>query len=201
MNVPLMWAAANGDRRYAGVEGRSVAPANVGGEDVPGRVAVTVGWEVFHNANAQLGHPVQRRSTTRVFPRPRWGAHFSGRVQERIWNVVIARVARGAAFESLYVHIVMQACLDDRPIDIVEDQPPREEQARIANGWEVLNDVDGRGCSTVVLVFSTVSSCIQVDVQTGRARVWKLFLSIPLLLRRPAGEWRIGKEELSTRFE
>ena len=51
--------------------------------------------------NAQLGHPVQRRFVG-MDPQPGFstssvGAHFSGRVQERIWNAMIARDARGAA--------------------------------------------------------------------------------------------------------
>ena len=63
--------------------------------------------------------------------------------------------ARGVAFESLYVHIVMQACLGERPMDIEVHQPSREqEQARNATGWEVLDDVDWNRCSTVFFLFS-----------------------------------------------
>ena len=78
-----------------------VLPVNVGGEDVPGRVAVTVGWEAFHNAmGIQSREDLSEWILNQGFRRPCWRAQFSGRVQERIWNAVNARDARGAAFDS-----------------------------------------------------------------------------------------------------
>ena len=103
------------------------------GEDVPGRMAVTVGWEIqrrFVGMDPQPGF-----STSSV------GSTIQWQGAGRIWNDVIVRDARGAAFESLYVHIVMQAYHGERPMNIVEGQFPREE-ASITNCWEVLDDVD-----------------------------------------------------------
>ena len=68
-------------------------PVNVGGGEVLGRVA---------ECDAHLRHSVERRFVGMYpqpgFHRPRWVAHFSGRVQERVQNAVIARDARGVAF-------------------------------------------------------------------------------------------------------
>ena len=58
-------------------------PVNVGGEDVPRRLAVTVGWEVLHNAMRswciQSREDLSEWIHNQGFPRPRWGAHFSGK--------------------------------------------------------------------------------------------------------------------------
>ena len=43
---------------------------------------------------------------------------------------------------------------------------------------------------------------VAVGDATGEVCAWKLFLLLPfMLLRRPVGEGRVGKEELSTRFD
>ena len=139
----------------------------------------------------------------------------------RIWNDVIVRDARGAAFESLYVNIVMQAYFGERPMDIVEGQFPREE-ASFTNCWEVLDDVDLKrvfysrfgvlqGCPVEFRASSHTHSpsgigstpfCQCGRDRTGEVGGWKLFLLIPfLLLRRPTAEGRIGNKELSIRFD
>ena len=182
-------------------------------EEVPGRVAVAVGWEVLPFAMRSWGIQSKEDLSEWIhnqgFPRPRWGAHFSGRVQERIWNAVIARDARGVARESFYVHIVMQAWLGERPMDIEEHQPSREqEQARNATGLEFLDNVDLnrvfdslfsvlQGCPAVyrrrfkqaVRVALARHSANASGDRIGELRGWKLFLLIPFsLLRRPGGD-------------
>ena len=52
---------------------------------------------------------------------PRWGAHFSGRVQERILNMAIVRDARAVAFESVYVQVSVHAC---QQVVRLQDSPP-----------------------------------------------------------------------------
>ena len=102
LNVPLMWSAAEGNRQCWTLEWH---PVTVGGVEVPGR-----GVGSASQRHAQLEQSREGLSEWihhQGFPRPRWRAHFSGRVQERILNLVIARDIRGTVFESLYVHMVM----------------------------------------------------------------------------------------------
>ena len=121
LNVPLMWSAAEGNRQCAMLEwlvsrAEQLPPMNFCGEQVPGREVATMGWEVLHNAMRSWGIESREGLSEWIhqqgFPRPRWGGHFSGRVQERILNLVIARDVRGTALESLYVHIVMHRLPD-----------------------------------------------------------------------------------------
>ena len=119
LNVPLMWSAAEGNRGCAVLEwlisnAQQVSSFNAAGEEVSGREAALIGWNALHNTMRSQGI-VSREDLAewihvQGFPRPRWGAHFSGRVQERILNLTVSQDVRGSAIEALYVHIVMQMC-------------------------------------------------------------------------------------------
>ena len=91
LNVPLMWSAAEGNRRCWTLEwlasrAELLPPVTVGGVEVPGREAAITGWEVLHNAMRSWGIESREGLSEWIhhqgFPRPRWGAHFSGHVQE-----------------------------------------------------------------------------------------------------------------------
>ena len=60
LNVPLMWAASEGDRdcgvfRWWRSRADTLPPLSVGGEDVSAHDAAVAGWEVLHNT-MQFGH-------------------------------------------------------------------------------------------------------------------------------------------------
>ena len=91
LNIPLMWAAATGDRSNVVLQWLAASARNtsvpVCGASLPGNEAVMIGWDSLHGAMQVLG--IRSREGlaewvhTQGFHRPRWGAHFSGRAQER----------------------------------------------------------------------------------------------------------------------
>ena len=116
---PLMWSAAEGYRGCAVSEwliskAQQVSCFNVAGEEVSGREAALIGSDALHNTMRSQGIDSREDLAEWIhvqgFPRPRWGAHFSGRVQERILNLTVSQDVRASAIEALYVHIVMQLC-------------------------------------------------------------------------------------------
>ena len=73
--------------------------------------------------------------------RPRWGAHFSGRIQERTLNAI---VVRGPALDSFYIHLVMQACSSEHAAAPPEVGPPTTADRAPAIGetqWNCLDDI------------------------------------------------------------
>ena len=81
------------------------------------------------------------------FPQPRWGAHFSGRVQERILNMAIVRDVRAVAFESVYVQVAVHACqqvvrLQDSPHHGTRRSEPEPQESRPSSvTWESLDHI------------------------------------------------------------
>ena len=78
------------------------------------------------------------------YPRPRWGAHFSGRVQERIMNMVVARDVRGVGLESVFVQLIMSSCPEGLPHDDVAPRPfaaGRDVAVAGVVEWEILDEV------------------------------------------------------------
>ena len=51
-----------------------------------------------------------QNGSTQGFLQPRWGAHFSGRAQERLLNAAANHEARVSALETAYVQVTLQAC-------------------------------------------------------------------------------------------
>ena len=85
------------------------------GRDVVARVGPPMtGWDSLHGAMQVLGIRSREGLAEWVhapgFPQPRWGAHFSGRAQERLLNAAAAHDARVTGLESAYVHVILQAC-------------------------------------------------------------------------------------------
>ena len=84
------------------------------GVEMPGHEAVMAGWEALHLAVNTMGiQSVEGLSEWihgQGFPQPRWGAHFSGRAQERLLNSAAHINARVTSLESAYVQAVLQAC-------------------------------------------------------------------------------------------
>ena len=73
--VPLVWAAACGDRecpvlQWLGRAAASGPPIIVGGIEMAGKAAVCAGWGCIARGNVELGHPISRRSV-RMDTQPR----------------------------------------------------------------------------------------------------------------------------------
>ena len=236
LNVPLMWSGAEGNRQCWTPErlasrAELLPSVTVGGVEVPGREAAITGWEVFHNAMRSWGIESREGLSEWInhqgFPRPRWGAHFSSRVQERILSLVIARDSRGTVFESLYVHMVMHGL----PRISEEAQPghrntaeDREFQSSPQNGTpsEVFDDIDleeefqhrfqvlqgfpahlkWRFRQAARVALEARHNAVHNNDHTMEVRAWKLFLLLPfMLLRKARGVGKVGKDELSRRFD
>ena len=76
----------------------------VAGVDMSGADAAVIGWatfrDVLHARGLRCREGLAEWIHSQGFPMPRWGAHFSGRAQERIMNIAIAADARVSALES-----------------------------------------------------------------------------------------------------
>ena len=232
--VPLMWAAAEGDRQCALLEwmislARTLPLLDINGQVITSEEALTVGWEVLHNAMRSWGvnsrEDLSEWIHNQGYPRPRWGAHFSGRVQERIMNMAIARDVRGVGLESVFVQLIMSSCPEGLSHD---DVAPRVvaagRDAAVASvvEWEVLDEVSlqqvfqkrfsvlqscpvqvkGRFRQAVRVALEALETAAHGNDEVMECRAWKLFLLLPfMLLRRPLGRGRIGKSELTRRFD
>ena len=94
-NVPLMWAAASGDSechmlQWLEARAERLPLMSVGGHECSGRATVRTAWEVLRSTMQAWGITSREHLAEWIhnqgFRRPRWGAHFSGRAQERILN-------------------------------------------------------------------------------------------------------------------
>ena len=153
LNVPLMWAAAAGDRECPVLTWVVSVARNVSVVvQLEGSAAVYAGWDALHGAMRSWGVHSREQLTEWIFhqgfPRPRWGGCFSGRVQERIMNNAVGCDGRVAALEACYVQVTLSEC--DRHTNIAsrqegqdnpQDLTPEPEQ-RSVNGWESLDGVD-----------------------------------------------------------
>ena len=150
--VPLMWSAAEGNRGCAVLEwliakAQQAPSLRVAGEEVTGREAALMGWEALHDAMRSQGTTSREDLSEWIhnqgFPRPRWGAHFSGRAQERILNLTVSQDARGSAIEALFVHIVLHRCRSVHHVPInPELQRGVQCPQRQETNWEVLDRFD-----------------------------------------------------------
>ena len=113
--VLFMLAAAAGDRSCTVLEwlAQSVRDVSIPvcGVEMPGHEAVMAGWEALHFAVNTMGiQSVEGLSEWidgQGFPQPRWGAHFSGRAQERLLNSAAHINARVTSLESACVQAVL----------------------------------------------------------------------------------------------
>ena len=105
-NVPLMWAAAAGDDDWAvlgwlSARAVNLPPVFVDSVQVPALEALHIGWRVLCDTMRSWGvssrEDLAEWMHRQGFVRPRWGAHFSGRIQERILNAVEACSSEHAA--------------------------------------------------------------------------------------------------------
>ena len=231
LNVPLMWAAAAGDDQCAVMQWltakcEQLPPFCFHGEEMSCAEAVRISWNVLRNAmhswNITSRECLSEWIHNQGFPRPRWGAHFSGRAQERILNFVIARDVRGAVLESLFVHIAMSWCREAE-FPVAQSVPQCEApQSSAVSEWEVLDRIDleevfhtrfavlqgwpaqfrGRFRQAVRVALEARQEAAHGGDAEQECRAWKLFLLLPfLLLRRTTGQGRVGKAELFSRFE
>ena len=112
-NVP---AAAAGDQECAVLQwlmnaGQHIESMSVAGTTMSVHDAALVGWETLSEVirvwsirtREDLSEWVHRQR----FPRPRWGAHFGGRVQERILTVAATVDVRVSALEAVYVQVAL----------------------------------------------------------------------------------------------
>ena len=157
----------------------------------------------------------------------RWGAHFSGRAQERILSRAVTSDGRVALLEGIYVQVTLHHCRRGLP----PEQPCRSEGVSYrcadptpseSSSWD---DVDSMSLERVYdSRFGVLRSCphhlrgrfrqacrqvlesrhdgVQAGDEIKETRSWKMFCLLPfMLLRKTAGKGRAGKAELCRRFD
>ena len=206
---------------------------NICGEEMGCGEAIRAGWEVLRHMFESVGirsrENMAERKKSEGFSQPRWSAHFSGRVQERILNMAIVRDARAVAFESVYVQVAVHACQqvvrlqDSHPHGTRRSEPePQESRPSSVTPWESLdhisvNDVSnrrfgvlqrcpahlrGRWRQSVRVALEARHHGISTGHGTQELQGWKLFCLLPFwLLRRPRSKGNVGKAELTKRFD
>ena len=204
-----MWSAAEGDRSCAvlewlSAEAQQVPSLCVAGEEVPGREAALMGWEALHDAMRSQGITSREDLSEWIhnqgFPRPRWGAHFSGRAPERILNFTISRDARGSAIEALLVHIVLHRCrIVHQVLDRFDVHEVFEMRFRVLQSCP--RHLRGRFQHASRCALEARSQDVREGDRTMELRAWELFCLLPFwLLQRPQGQGRVRKAELCDRF-
>ena len=94
-NVPMMWAASEGDQECAVLNWVSTIadrlPVQTLLGEMTGREVAQVEWRALHAAMRSWGITSREDLSEWIhnpgFQQPRWGALFSGRAQERIINM------------------------------------------------------------------------------------------------------------------
>ena len=142
--VPLMWAAACGDRecpQWLGHAASGGPPIVVGGVEMAGEDAVYAGWDALRETMSSWGIETREDLSEWIhnqgFVQPRWGAHFCARAQERILNGAVIRDVRCAALESACVQITLQACQRGLP-----PEPSHSQQGQTSGDTAGLTDVE-----------------------------------------------------------
>ena len=177
--------------------------------------------------DAGVGHSIREGLSEWVhaqgFPQPRWGAHFSGRAQERLLNAAANHDARVSALETAYVQVTLQACEqgvrepDQTPLQRRTTDAP----ALPAQSWEALDlinlaevfqdpipsvavlpiPVPGRYRHAARTALQERHDAAMVGDVQRETRAWKLFTLLPfMLLRRVPGQSHVSKDELHARF-
>ena len=192
---------------------------------VPALEALRIGWRVLcgtiRSWSVSSREGFAEWMHRQGFGRPRWGAHFSGRIQER----VVVRNVRVVALGTFYVHLVMQACSSERAAAPPEVGPRATADRAPAVGetqWNCLDDnqlqeifqmrfrvlqscpahLKAKYRVALTIALEAVHEAAQRRDPVKEVRAWKLFSLLPYwLLRKPLGQGRVGKAELSDRFE
>ena len=117
LNVPLMWAAAAGDRSHPVFQWllevvATIPEVTVAGIDMT--VQSRIGWEalrdILHSRGIGPHEDLVEWIHAQGFPMPGWGAQFQRQGQERILDQPIAVDARVSGLESLFVRLTMAEC-------------------------------------------------------------------------------------------
>ena len=112
------------------------------------RDAVMAAWDALHGAMRAWGIRSREGLSEWVhaqgFPQPRWGAHFSGRAQERLLNAAANHDARVSALETAYVQVTLQAYEQGvRELDQnLFHRRTIDAPALPAQSWEALDPID-----------------------------------------------------------
>ena len=199
------------------------------GVEMPGHDAVMAAWEALHLALVTMGiQSVEGLSEWicgQGFPQPRWCAHFCGRAQERLLNSAAHINARVTCLESAHVQVVLQACQhgvrqeqEEHRVRRVAPEPTSDPDAR----WDVMDDVNleeisskrfrvlqscpfqmrGRFRQATRVALETLHNGVVGHDSLMKTRGWKLFILLPfMLLWRPRGHAKVGKDELCRRFD
>ena len=231
--VPLIWSASCGDRNNPVLlwlmEASSViSNVAVTGVEMTGSEAVATGWEALRDVLRSRGirsrEDLAEWISAQGFPVPRWGHHFSGRVQERILNMAIAVDARVSALECLFVKLTLAKCQRQDPPMVRGEVRRRQDQQDVThqNDWEWLDSVSlvevfgrrvpvlqscpyhirGRFRQAVRQALELRSHAVRTQDRVSEVRGWKLFCLLPLmLLRRENGGSKVSKQELCRRFD
>ena len=117
-NVPIVWAPSAGDQECAVLQwlmnaGQHIESMSVAGTTMSGHDAALVGWETLSEVmrawNIRTREDLSEWIHRQGFSRPRWGAHFSGRVEERIPTMAATVDARVSELEAVYVQVAFLA--------------------------------------------------------------------------------------------
>ena len=118
-----------------------------------GRDAVLAAWDALHGAMRAWGIRSREGLSEWVhaqgFPQPRWGAHFSGRAQERLLNAAANHDARVSALDTTYVQVTLQVC-EQGVRELVQNHLQRrtiDAPSLPAQSWKVLDPMCSRSDS------------------------------------------------------
>ena len=148
---------------------------------------------------------------------PKWCAHFSARVQERILVIAIAIDARVDALENLFIHLMLEEC----PPPVTTSRPGPTIHGPFSDRcWEVVDSVDLR--TVFDQRFPVLQSCPchvrgnrqaerrVLEVRSHSVRTqdlhdevhgWKLFWMLPVTFLHRGLGGKVTKEELRHRFD
>ena len=158
------------------------------------------------------------------FPQPRWGAHFSGRAQERLLNAAAAHDAHVTGLKSAYVRVILQACEHGitEAVHQIPHRRPIERPSLPERYWEALDAINledvfqkrfgvlqscphqfkGRFRNASRMSLLERHDAVVAGDHQRQIRVWKAFTLLPfMLLRRPQRQRNVGKDELCARFD
>ena len=178
---------------------------------------------VFHSRGVRSREALAEWIHSQGFPMPRWGAHFSARVQERILNITIATDARVSVFENLFVQLTLEECQGFEGTctsttcanESSWTHRPRHYPGQMVCRWRgswgnvraevpscrVVFTTRGRFRQAAQRALEARSHAVRTQDRQGEVRGWKLFcmMFVMLLRRDPGGQ--DTKEDLCHRFD
>ena len=201
LNVPLLWAAAEGNNENPVVqwvvqESERISTVSVAGTQMSGRDAAISG-ESLRDALQAMGIRSREGLAEWIhgqgFVMPRWGAHFSARAQERLLNVAVNARCRGQWFGELVrpIGLCRRGERSRRSGDqwrwsteTRRQEPPSQSRGvpGLGGGFppqvlcvaELSHHVKGRFRQVAHHVLEAQSHVVRIQDRRGEVRGWKL---------------------------